>query len=60
LQLLQHEARHDQRGVDNPGITNIGNPAVDNDARIENERLGALKLLGKFDIGDKEAKIALV
>src|SRR5262249_16697937 len=32
LQLLEDRARHDQLVVDDPRITDIGNPAVDNDA----------------------------
>ena len=59
LKLLEHKPGHNELGVDNPGIANIGNPPVDDDARIENERLGSLKLLGKLDIRDKEAKIVL-
>ena len=44
LQFLQHEARHDQLGVDDPRITNIGNPAVDNYAGIQDQRSAALDL----------------
>ena len=59
LQLLQHEARHDQLGVDEPRITDIGNPAVDDDAGVQDQRPAALDLLGKFDVGDDEAKLVL-
>ena len=41
LQLLQHEARHDQLGVDEPRITDIGNPAVDDYTGVQNQRLGS-------------------
>src|SRR5262249_42878634 len=57
LQLLQDEAWHDHLGIDDPRITNIGNPSIDDDAGIENERAGAFELFGKFDIRDNKAKL---
>src|SRR5207302_6780583 len=59
LQFLQDEARHDHLGIDDPRITNIGNPAVDNDASIQNQRSSTLDLLRKLNIGDDEAKFVL-
>ena len=45
--------------VDDPRITNIGNPAVDNHTGVEHQRSSALDLLGKFDVGNDEAKFVL-
>ena len=59
LQFLQHEARHDQLGVDHPRIANIGNPTVDNHTRVQDQRLSPLDLLGKLDVGDDKAKFVL-
>ena len=59
LQFLQNKARHDQLGVDNPRITNIGNPAVDNYAGVEHEWAAAFNLFGEFDIGNDEAEFVL-
>src|SRR5262249_30638920 len=44
LQLLQYEARHDQFGIDHPRITNIGNSAINNYARIQDQRSTAFYL----------------
>ena len=35
LQLLQHELRDHERAVEKPGLADIGDPAVDDDAGIE-------------------------
>ena len=35
LQFLQHELRHDQRAVQEPGLDDVGDAAVDDDARVE-------------------------
>src|SRR5882724_968640 len=59
LQLLQDEARHDQLGVDEPRITNIGNAAVDDDTRVQNERPCSLYLFREFHVGNDEAKFVL-
>ena len=56
LQFLQHEAGHDHPGIHDASIAHIRDPAVDDHARIEHERLVPLHLLGKFDIRDNEAK----
>ena len=36
LQLLEHELRDDERAVDEPGLDDVGNAAVDDDAGVEN------------------------
>src|SRR5207244_8570088 len=36
LQLLQHELRNHQRAVDEPGLAHVGDPAVDDHARVQN------------------------
>src|SRR5207253_878024 len=59
LQLLQDEPGHDQLGIDDSRITDIGNSPVNDHTGIENQRLGPLELLGEFDIGDDEAKLVL-
>src|SRR5262249_6230012 len=59
LQLLEHKARHDQLGVDNPRITNIGNPAIDDDTRVQDQRPRPLNLFGKLDIRNNEAELLL-
>ena len=56
LKLLKYEFRHDELGIDNPSITDIGNSAVDNHTGIENERPIALYLLGELDVGNDETK----
>ena len=35
LQLLQDELRDEQRAVEEPGLADVGDPAVDDDARVE-------------------------
>ena len=45
LQLLEHEARHDQRAVDEPGLHDLGDPAVDEHARVDDDVRVALGLL---------------
>src|SRR5262249_34651049 len=57
LQLLEHKARHDQLGVDNPRITNIGNPAIDDDTRVQHQRPGPFNLFGELDIRNNEAEL---
>src|SRR5262249_53459104 len=59
LQFLEDETRHDQLGVDEPRITNIGNAAVDDDARVQDQRSGPLDLFGEFHVGNDEAKFVL-
>src|SRR5207342_3525141 len=36
LQFLEHELRDDERAVDEPGVADIRDPAVDDDAGVEN------------------------
>ncbi len=36
LQLLQHELRDDERAVDEAGLADVGDAAVDDDAGVEN------------------------
>ena len=36
LQLLEHELRHDQRAVEESGLDDVGDAAVDDHARVEN------------------------
>ena len=36
LQLLQHELRDDERAVDEAGLADVGDAAVDDHARVEN------------------------
>ena len=43
LQLLQHELRHDERAVDESGLADVGDAAVDDDAGVENS-VAALRL----------------
>src|SRR5262245_2506433 len=57
LQLLEYKARHDQLGVDNPRITNIGNPAVYDDTRVQDQRSGPFNLFGELDIRNNEAEL---
>ena len=59
LQLLEDEARHDQLGVDEPRITDIGNPAVDDDTGVQHQRPSPLHLLGKLHVGDDEPELVL-
>src|SRR5262249_38103680 len=57
LQLLQHETGDDQLGVDDPRFTDIGNPAVNNYAGVQNQRPRPLNLFRKLHIGDDEAEL---
>ena len=36
LQLPQHELRHDQRPIQEPRFAHVGDPAVDDRARVQN------------------------
>src|SRR5206468_6695078 len=49
LQFLQDEPRHNHLAVDVARITDIGNPAVDDDTGVQRQRLLALDLLGELD-----------
>src|SRR5262249_38328083 len=59
LQLLQHKAGHDQLGVDDPRITNIGNPAVNNHTGVEHQRPGTLDLFRELHVRDDKAELIL-
>ena len=45
LELLEHEPRHDQRAVDEPGLDDLGDPAVDEHAGVDDDPRLALGLL---------------
>ena len=59
LKLLEHEARNDELLVDDPGLGDVGDAAVDDHRRIEHERACSLDLFGKLDVRDDEAKVVL-
>ena len=39
LQLYQHEIRNQDGRLNKPGLADIGNPAVDDDARVQQNKL---------------------
>ena len=59
LQLLEHEPRDDHRLVDHPGLGDVGDPAVDDDRGVQDQRPRTLDLLGELDVGDDEPEVVL-
>ena len=52
LQLLQHELRHDERAVDESGLADVGDAAVDDDAGVENS-VSPLRLRARPEQADE-------
>ena len=59
LQLGDHELRHDELVVDHARFDDVGDAAVDHDARIEHVRLEPLHFLGELDVRNDEAEVVL-
>ena len=59
LQFGDHELGHDQLLVEQMGFDHVGDPAVDDHARVEDARAAPLHLLGELDVGDDEAEVVL-
>ena len=54
-----HEPRHDQLVVEDLGLDDVGDPAVDHDAGVEHEGLQPFDFLGELDVGNDEAEIVV-
>ena len=59
LQLFDDELRDDDPLFEEAVAGDVGNAAVDQDARIQQDWPRALGLLGEFDVRNDEAKIIL-
>ena len=55
---MQHESGHNQRRIEQPRLGQIGDPAVDDHAGVEQQRPRALHLLGEFHVRNDETKVA--
>ena len=57
LELDDRKSRHDEGTVDNFRIHDVGDPTVDNDARVEYQRFHALDVTLEFNVRNDEPKI---
>ena len=48
LQLVEHEPRDDERAVDEAGLDDLGDPAVDDRARVDDDARFAARALGRL------------
>ena len=57
---LQHEPRHDDEALEEIGLDQVGDAAIDDDAGIEQQEVVRLVLRREADVGDDEREILFV
>ena len=60
LQLLEHEPRDHQLLIDDARLGDVGDPPVDHDRGVEQQRARALDLLRELDVGMMKRKSSFV
>jgi hypothetical protein len=60
LQFVQDETRDDDRPFQEPGVNQVGDASVNNNAGVQDEQVFGLALRGEADVGDDEGEILLV
>ena len=59
LQFVDHELRHEERRVEEAGVAELVDAAVDEHRGVEDERQHAAGLPRELDVGDDEAEVVL-